>query len=165
MHPLRIAAIAPVIALLFLGGCFGGDSGGPGRQNVYKVTGKITMNGAPVANAIVTFSPRDKQPVAVGRTNDNGEYTLTTYDGGDGAAAGPYVVMVVKESAVAAPAEMAHGVDAPGGPPAHAAAGGGTAGAPDASSMLPKKYAGQTSPLQATVTADAENNFPFDLAP
>jgi len=90
-----------------LQGC--GDSGPP-RLPVYKVTGKITFNGNPVADADVTFSPRDKQAVASGRTDKDGKFTLTTYVAGDGAAEGGYSVLVTKSRPTNAAKPPAHGL-------------------------------------------------------
>ena len=41
------------------------------------VSGRVTLDGEPLANVTVTFLPKDGAS-ASGRTNDNGEYELTT---------------------------------------------------------------------------------------
>jgi hypothetical protein len=138
----------------------------------FKVTGKVTMQGAPIADAVVTFSPTESQPMALGRTNAAGEYTLTTYEGGDGAAAGLFKVMVTKTTtaAGAAPAPVAgqHDTNAAANAQAqqHAASGGTPAGGKSTESLLPDRY-GQpsTSGLEATVTEGGENKFDFALEP
>lgn len=154
--------------LLFLG-CGGGGVGEGDQVDVYSVTGKITMNGAPVPGATVTFSPQEGQPVAYGRTNSSGEYALTTYEANDGAAAGPYVVLVTKSTGGSSqgPSEeevheaMTSGGGAP--PGGHGGAGGQDEGS---GSLLPEKYSKQTaSGLEANVTPDGENKFDFDLQP
>src|SRR5690242_18122977 len=95
---------ALAVAFLFTG-CGGpGAEGNAGRQKVYKVRGKVTLSGAPIANANVSFSPKAKQPAAIGKTGAGGEFVLTTYDPGDGAAEGDYVVLVTKDLP---PAELA----------------------------------------------------------
>jgi hypothetical protein len=159
---LRFTSFAFALTLL-LAGCGAGSAVGEGtRQKVYPVTGSIKRNGAPVPDAVVTFSPRGKQPVAFGRTNTEGKFTLTTYPdaAGDGAAAGEYLVLVLKESP-AAPAPVMHGPDfdssklGPYGP------GNATAGN---RSAIPVKYSSPTTTdLRATVKADGPNEFPFDL--
>lgn len=155
MLRIRLVTAACLLAL----GCGGGADG---RKTVYPVTGKITMSGGPLIGASVSFAPREGQPVAVGRTNDQGEYTLTTYEASDGAAAGPFAVVVTKATATGAAAEVAHSSDpyASGGGESHSAkeksagAGGG----------VPQQYtSSQTTPLTATVTADGENRFDFEL--
>ena len=90
----HLAACLLFVPCLLLAGCGGGAT--EGRKPVYPTSGRITMSGSPVIGATVSFAPREGQPVAMGRTNDAGEYVLTTYDGGDGAAAGRFSVVVNK---------------------------------------------------------------------
>jgi hypothetical protein len=161
----RIVSVA-VLAFVFLG-CSGGSDGN--RETVHPVSGKITLSGAAVANAIVTFSPKGQQPVAMGRTNAEGAYNLTTYDANDGAAAGDYTVMVIKEAPAAtavAAGPPAHGVNV-GTPPGigHKAAPRGKKTEETSDSILPPKYGDRQSDLQATVKSGGENKFDFDLKP
>lgn len=126
------------------------------------------MSGGPVANAVVSFSPKQKQPVAMGKTGADGTYTLTTYDPGDGAAAGDYVVVVSKAggTAAAAPAAIGHSADKPPDADAmHGAqvASGNTSGS---DSVLPEKYSrADQSDLLAKVESKSENVLDFDLKP
>lgn len=152
-------------------GCAGGAEGEAAKVPTFKVTGKVTMQGAPIADAVVTFSPTENQPMALGRTNAAGEYTLTTYEGGDGAAAGLFKVMVTKTTTAAGatlPVAGQHDPDAAAKAQAqqHAAAGGTPAGGKTTESLLPDRY-GQpsTSGLEATVTEGGENKFDFALEP
>jgi len=167
---LRVQHSAILIIALTLPGCKDGTTGGESRTPVFKVKGKITMSGGGVPNAMVSFSPKGKYPVATGRTGNDGTYTLTTYDTGDGAAAGDYVVLVTK--IVAAPTSAAplgphdaSAKSAPSGDTMHAAqsaAGGGG----DAGSALPERYGRPNeSDLKATVKSSGENVFDFDLKP
>jgi hypothetical protein len=87
-----------VLAVLVAPGCCGGAVGDGNREPVYRTSGKITLDGAPVADATVTFSPKGGGPPAPGRTNANGEYKLTAEDG---ATACDFVVLVVKSTAPA----------------------------------------------------------------
>ena len=65
------------------------------------VTGLLTCEGKPVPNAVVSFRPvkaPDSRPgnpgrMALGETDENGRFTLTTYEPGDGANIGTHVVM------------------------------------------------------------------------
>ena len=134
------------------------------RADVYKVSGKITLNGAAVPDAGVIFSPRDGQPLATGRTNTNGEYTLTTYEAGDGAAAGAYDVILSKSAPAETSQEVSHEAYASGGAlPSHSGPQGGT---PQSQSLLPDRYSKTgESGLEATVTPDGENVFNFTLEP
>lgn len=135
----RLALSFLTIALL-LTGCNSKE----GRVQTHKVSGKVTYNGAPVASATVTFSPQEKgTPAAMGITDSQGVYTLTTYDSGDGAAAGLFKVLVYKlnESAAAAPSAPAHdptGAAGPSSAPTHSGPRGGQQ--KSSVSLLPEKY-------------------------
>ena len=135
------------------------------RADVYEVSGKITLNGAPVPDAGVIFSPRDGQPLATGRTNTSGEYTMTTYEAGDGAAAGGYDVILSKSAPAANTGQsVSHEAYASGGgAPSHS---GPQGAAPQAQSLLPDRYSRPgESGLEATVTPGGENVFNFTLEP
>lgn len=144
------------VSVLFLAGCGAGAAVGEGaRKPVYPVTGTVKHNGAPVADAVVTFSPKGPQPPAFGRTDSEGKFQLTTYDANDGAAAGDYLVMVEKTSPVA-PAPVMHGPDFDSTKMTKPAAE-----APASRSLLPAKYASlKTTDLKVTVKADGPNEIP-----
>jgi hypothetical protein len=81
---LAAAALAPA-------GC------GDGRVPVHPVTGQLFAGGQPAHGAKVFFfpaaepaDPRARCPV--GEVDEQGEFAMTTYDAGDGAPAGEYVV-------------------------------------------------------------------------
>ncbi|MBW3540939.1 MAG: carboxypeptidase-like regulatory domain-containing protein [Planctomycetes bacterium] len=162
MQIRHFSACAALSVLVALAGCGSGAEGEGERVDVYPVSGKITMAGGPVANAAVTFSPKENQPVANGRTDAQGNYTLTTYEAGDGAAPGEYVVLVTKSTAPADPG-LGPSVDDPnyGAAPQH------TAQAPAGTgSALPDKYAAaDQSPLTATVKAGDNAGVDFTLKP
>lgn len=160
MSALKFACPAAALAAVLLIGCSGAEGDTP--VDVHPVTGKVTLNGAPVAGASVTFSPKSNQPVATGRTDDSGTYTLTTYASGDGAAAGDYVALVYKNevdsSAASGPAP--HDPNNPT-PKAH----GGPSRRAVTKSLVPKKYgSADESDLKVTVK-EGENNIPLDLKP
>jgi len=161
----RLFAYASLVPVAFLlSGCGGGAS--EGRQPVHATRGVITMSGGPLVGATVTFAPLDGQPVAIGRTNDSGEFILTTYDGGDGAAAGKYSVVVMKvSSGSAAPAEEAHSPD--GSTPiadGHDATAGADGDDGADGSLIPIAFTKSAeTPFSATVEAGAENKFDFDI--
>lgn len=86
------------ISLLVVGSAAGCSSRrGPA---VEFVEGRITLDGEPVADAIVGFSPAGGSgPAAHGRTDAAGTYRLTTAQGGAplrGAPVGEYIVTVQK---------------------------------------------------------------------
>jgi len=57
------------------------------------VTGKVTLDGQPVANAVVTFTPAGGGIASSGITNENGEYQLVCQQG-RGAVIGQHKVSV-----------------------------------------------------------------------
>jgi uncharacterized GH25 family protein len=78
---------------------------GCGSSNEYettRVSGLVTCQGKPVANATVNFTPVPEESraagqrgrVALGHTDKDGRFTLTTYQDGDGAIVGKHVVTV-----------------------------------------------------------------------
>jgi hypothetical protein len=64
------------------------------------VSGTVTLNGKPLANASVSFQPiaekgvTEPGPGSAGKTNDKGEYTLASSTGKEGAIVGKHRVMV-----------------------------------------------------------------------
>jgi len=148
-------------------GTFLGCEGGGGGPATAKVSGTVTSQGKPVAEAIVTFVPKSPGArAAVGTTDASGRFTLTTLKLGDGAMVGSYGVTVTKVS-------RPTGLPAEGGeipPEAQAAAkkaqedakksGGTDEGGKD---LLPTKFRSpDTSGLTAEVKS-GRNDFPFDL--
>ena len=73
---------------------------GCGSKGIVPVSGKVTLDGAPLANATIVFSPIaapgsiDAGLSSTGKTNDKGEYTLKASDGSNGAAVGKHRVSV-----------------------------------------------------------------------
>lgn len=162
MLHVRVRFILVLAAVSVCLGCSGGADGGK-RVPVYKVTGKITMHGGPLAGAMVSFAPKEGQPVAVGTTNDTGVFSLTTYSDGDGAAVGTYGVVVMKvKSAQQSPVEEGHGTDV--SKDYTKGAGHSAQAAKDTGNMLPEKYAdSQNTPLTAKVEPNSNNNFSFEI--
>ncbi|HXG12520.1 MAG TPA: hypothetical protein VNK04_22380 [Gemmataceae bacterium] len=88
---------------LFLAGLVGltvalASCGTKGRLPVYPVKGKVLVDGKPAKDAFVNFFPKDtggREPYApYAQTNENGEFTLSTYETGDGVPAGEYDVTI-----------------------------------------------------------------------
>jgi hypothetical protein len=73
---------------------------GCGSGKFAPVSGTVTMNGKPLAGALVIFSPIAKEgsidagPGSSGKTNDKGEYTLASDTGRTGAIVGKHRVSV-----------------------------------------------------------------------
>ncbi len=143
-------------AVMAVLGC-GDDSGLPQR---YKISGKVTYKGEPVAHGTVNFLPTKPPPEGRAATGDikDGYYQLSTVGDNDGALAGDYKVAIVALevdlSKAAAPKEqggMIHQGDA-----AHQKA------QKEAKPLIPLKYStGETSGLKQTV--DGAKTINFDL--
>ena len=77
-----------------LSGCQGGSDALPPEPVLYPVTGKVTVQGKPLAQAVVTFLQVDeKGTTSVGETDDEGNFDLA-YGGVPGAAAAKYKVAI-----------------------------------------------------------------------
>ena len=150
--------ITVCMALLFtmIMGCGGSD-----RPSTVKVTGTVKLNGQPVANATVAFIGDGHAATAVSR--DDGTFTLTTFEDGDGAVEGDYRATVVKMTG--------GGISgAPANDSMEAAAEAAEANNnPDSDgpkSSLPQRYSDpNTSGFQFTVKSGEENDFTLELTP
>jgi len=158
----RGCSLALLLATFTLTGC-GGDTD-PGRQPVFPVTGTVTMHGAPLGGATVAFAPQAGQPTAVGKTDAEGKFTLTTYAYGDGAAAGSFRVVISKTIAGPPSGEIDAGdheasEEAAG---AHDAANDENGGA--GAEMVPPQYASSAdTPFTVEVKTSGENDFPLPI--
>lgn len=87
------AALA--VPLLFCASCARND----GRVPVYPVRGQVFVGEKSATKALVVFHPAGvDDPAALrpyGHVREDGSFQLTTYDTGDGAPAGEYLVTVV----------------------------------------------------------------------
>jgi hypothetical protein len=92
----------PLVVAFALHGCGGEDGPVP-------VEGVVRLNGAPVAGATVSFLPEGGGRPAVGATNRDGRFRLTTFESGDGALPGRYRVVVTKVEPVELPPFDAQG--------------------------------------------------------
>lgn len=159
MKTLSLAGL--VIAVALLVGC-GSDAD---QVETYPVSGTVTISGRPLPGATVMFVGEEKQPIALGRTNSQGLYKLTTYDPDDGAAEGSYAVIITKSLSTDAntggaqkstKAHLSGGYGSHGGAAAAAGVSGG--------SVVPSKYgSAETTPFHEEVKPGAENIFDFDL--
>lgn len=74
---------------------------GPKREPTFPVTGTVQIDGKPTVGVRVMMFPADNFPGSVEQnlgaphsamTDNDGKFKITTYDAGDGAPAGDYVV-------------------------------------------------------------------------
>ena len=150
-----------LMATCTLVGCGGADTSD--QVPVYSVSGTVTMFGAPLPNATIAFAPQAGQPTAIGRTDKEGKFQLTTYDYGDGAAAGAFNVVLSKSAPAKADSSSdsdEHDMDNDDdGHSAEAAAGSG-----DQSELIPQQYTSSTdTPFHAEVKTDGDNDFTFEI--
>jgi hypothetical protein len=161
MRPLAAALL--LACSITLHGCSKSD-----RPDIAAASGRVTLNGAPVAGATVSF-----QPVAGGRpcsgvTNAQGIYQITSYDANDGAPVGEHRVAIIKIAGEGAtkPAEAAPAED-----PSMALSditGPGDAGnspkQPETTYLVPQKYSDPaTSGLTAKVPPEGSDQLNFEL--
>ena len=123
--PLSLA----LMCLVLLSGC------GPAKPATVPVTGAVNLDGNPLEGASVTFTPTEGGRLTTGKTGASGNFTLMTFEAGDGALVGSHKVGVskmeitsdVQGDPLAGPGSMLSGPPAAGGnkPP---------------KSLIPKKY-------------------------
>ena len=113
-----------------------------------------------MSGADITFHHESTDRSAFGRTNDEGEYKLTTFSSNDGAVKGKHGVTIVKFQA---PVEAPPVADVES--EAYEPPGEGMSTDPvKPKTDLPEKYSKEaTSGLIAVVNADAPNTIDFEL--
>lgn len=144
-----------LVCALVLTGCSGSPHD-PNRPKTVPVSGTVTHNGKPVEGAAVTFMAQSAQGRgAIGRTDEAGRFTLTTFGANDGAIPGEYRVKIAKTVAEGTLSqEEAQKLQEKGKP----------VPPPVERDLLPVKYKkSETSTLTATVKEAGDNDFPFDL--
>jgi hypothetical protein len=148
----RICAFG-FVALMTLG-CAGGSD----RPATVSVGGKVTYNGQPVEGAGIQFVIKEGSRSAFGTTNAAGEFTLTTFEPGDGAVPGDYTIIVTKLEGAGKQLEET----------SPDSAGAMTTEAEDAAEpkpLLPLKYASAAeSPLKVTVPAGGLSGYNVELS-
>lgn len=130
----RIAATClAVIALIGLVGCGSGSGVAP-------VSGTVTLDGQPLANALVSFYPQDEgKRFSTGTTDAAGHYELVYTNDQHGAAVGKHTVKITTAT-----------VQGEGGP------------AKPPKEKLPAKY-NDKSELTVDVASGSNSNTDFDL--
>lgn len=142
---LSIVLLAGIAMLV---GC-GGD---PNRPKTYPATVTIMMDGKPVADATVTLQPADNSHnnTPFGKTDENGVCNLKTFEEGDGAVPGEYLVAVRKVDVITEPdpsEEDPEGVKVI-----------------EERRVIPKKYEVFTNGFKMTITEEGPNEQTFDVS-
>ncbi len=150
---LRLSCVALFLTI----GC------GPGNElpTPVKVIGKVTYQGAALADVVVTFVPDKAPSPSSGPTNTQGEFELTTYAAGDGAFVGHHKVTISPKPTGGTPG--ASSVDGADYAKAMEAMQAPKTKSPEEPRFPAKYRAAETSDLEFTVQADAPNNATFEL--
>jgi hypothetical protein len=90
MTTTRYSILAAFVFALLISGCGGGDD----KLELIPVTGNVTLNGQPLAGAMVNFLGTDGL-ASTGLTDSAGNYVLKFDDNQPGCLAGPKVVNIV----------------------------------------------------------------------
>jgi hypothetical protein len=143
-NPVRLGL---VLGAALLAGC-----GGHGRSRTAAVSGRVTLDGEPLAGARVSFYPihdprsgSQSGPEAHGETDSEGRYALTTVFGARGATVGPNRVMISTRKTRPDPndPDAAHRVVAP--------------------ERVPKRYFTDQAALRLDVPAEGTRTADFSL--
>lgn len=139
-YGLSCAALCGVLVAAV--GC--GSKSGPERVAVFPVQGAVTFKGQPMPGAMLALHPKtptDGVPSPRAQVDKDGQVKVSTYDGGDGAPAGEYVVTVQWYKLIK------NGNDVTAGP-----------------NVVPRKYSQPTSSdLVLQVAEGGANTFDFKL--
>jgi hypothetical protein len=113
----------------------------PERVPVFPTTGKITFQGQPIPGAFVTLHPKTPQgenvPNPRASVTQDGSFKVTTYDSGDGAPAGNYVLTVLWYKPIK------NGADSVAGP-----------------NVIPPKYSKPETSDKEVILVAGDNNLP-----
>jgi hypothetical protein len=140
-----------VLTALCCTGCF--------NNGLAKVSGVVTVAGQPVPSGTIMFTPTGG-PAAVGEIK-NGNYTLTTYQPGDGAWIGSHRVVIqatsIGPSSIIEPKSIEDEINPAPGTSGKILVPG------KVTWLVPEKYSqSHTTPLTAEVKK-GNNVLPFDL--
>jgi hypothetical protein len=156
-HPasnhLSVPFPALICLLLFLGGGCSGSSRSDGPA-VYPVSGRVLLNGEPVARATLAFQPlNDDGKPGIALTDNGGYFNSQTFEKGDGLIAGRYRVSIRKTFLVDRSGNIVELVTDDGGGLAE-------------KNFLPDRYAEfSTSGIEVEVEAKRTNRLdPFELS-
>ena len=144
-----------IASALLVGFVLGCGAGGPAK---YPVSGKVTLDGKPLAEVSVTFSPSDRKlPTSGGKTDAQGVYKLSTAQGDSGAVVGKYMVTLSGGASATdqKPEDQYKSASAAPG------LGGGSPAPESPKSPIPEKYS--TTGIEKEVTAKS-NTIDLDLS-
>lgn len=142
----RLLIVLSIVGALSVQGCLGGGAKPDERPVRTKVSGTVTYNGTPLADAIVSFHPTvAKKTGSNGRTDAEGKFEMGTFEATDGTLPGKYNVTITKnESASGATQPSPDDPNYDPNPPAEA----------EPKSLIPKKYG---DPVKSGLTVTVED--------
>jgi len=111
---------------------------GPQKPETVKVRGLVSLDGKPVEDATVGFTPKDGGRPAMGTTDASGQFLLTTFAPGDGAIVGTHTVTVSK---IRSTGQQVDASTVPAGSNAMPLSGPATPGGIKIEWVVPPKYA------------------------
>lgn len=82
-----VPCLAIISCVVLIAGC-------EGNSELASVTGKVTLDGKPLADAFVVFTPTSAGTTSYGRTNSEGEYEMMFSDNEKGAWVGENIVRI-----------------------------------------------------------------------
>ncbi|MBR2003646.1 MAG: carboxypeptidase regulatory-like domain-containing protein [Thermoguttaceae bacterium] len=143
-------------------------SGCGGNNGLYKATGVVTVDGAPIEGATVVFVPATSGGASGSAITDaKGAYSIISGSVGEGIAPGQYKVTISKREEVVDEDQAAFdaGEIDYDELQKRKAKKGLSGGAPVGESLVPEQYSSAaTTDLTATVTESSKDNvFNFDL--
>ncbi len=150
-HSFSVGYIFVLSSLcLFAAGC-SKEQASSGPQPV-PASGKITYNGSPLPNAMISLSQSTPgAPGAVGRSDKEGNFKLTAGQSGEGAIPGEYQISVSAFEETKTESKP----DAPYDP---------TAKAPAPKSLVPQKFANpSTSGLKVTIPENGDTQIHIEV--
>lgn len=108
MQPNIFFRLMTIFCLTAMSGCGGGE-----YPELAQVSGVVTLDGSPLANATVEFQPQAGGRASLGTTDESGFYELFYVAGVTGAVPGTHSVYVYVESDVSDEPEPAEDESAP----------------------------------------------------
>lgn len=93
----QLVRIIELTVVILLCCTFSGCS--DGRPKRVAVSGKVLLDGKPLTKGVVQFVPNDSRQSA-GKLDENGNFTLSCYEQGDGVVLGAHRVVVISREVV-----------------------------------------------------------------
>lgn len=92
--PLEFKFLSPWLLAVAICAAVGLVGCGDGRPTRVPVSGRVTIDGKPLAKGYISVVPAGDR-VAEGNIGPDGRFTLKTYDAGDGCVVGKHKVLIV----------------------------------------------------------------------